>query len=276
MKNSILPLFALILLLSGCGNQQNNQTQESQEPVMPKIVGEEVSYSADTLTMNGYLAYDENLEGKRPGILVVHEWWGHNEYARERAEMLAELGYVALAVDMYGDGKLAQHPTEAGEFVNQVFASSIGAKDRFESALELLKSNEMVSDKIGAVGYCFGGSIVLSMANAGLDLEAVGAFHAGLSLPIWPGENGVQAQILVCNGADDSFIQEPSITNYKNKMDSAGVNYKYISYPGAVHSFTSKYADGIKEQFPQMDVAYHPEADSASWAELQALFERAL
>lgn len=273
--NTLLTLTAVAVLAS-CS--QPKKKEEVKEVLPPKVVGKEISYSADTLTMNGYIAYDENAEDKRPGILVVHEWWGHNDYARKRADMLAELGYVALAVDMYGNGKVAQHPGDAMAFTGEVFATIDGAKARFESALATLKANEKVdTDKIGAIGYCFGGSVVLSMANAGYDLDAVAAFHAGVGLPIWPeGTGAVKANVLVANGADDPFIQPEQVTNFKNKMDSAQANYQYIAYEGAVHSYTSKEADAIGEKFEQMRgaVSYNAEADSASWAEMQALFVR--
>ena len=270
-----LSIIATTAFLVACSPAKKSSANETPKIIPPKVEGKGISYTADSLTMNGYIAYDVNAEGKRPGILVVHEWWGHNEYSRMRAEMLAELGYVALAVDMYGDGKIAAHPEDAGKFVSEVISNIDGAKARFESAMETLKNHESVDpEKIGAIGYCFGGSVVLSMANAGYDLDAVAAFHGGMGLPIWPGENEVKANILICNGADDPFLTEESVTNYKNKMDSAGVAYKYIAYQGAVHSFTSKDADAIKEQFPQMPVAYNAEADSASWAEMNSLFER--
>ncbi len=273
--NYLLIALLAISIFSCQPAEKKSESDESSEAKPPKLVGKEVSYTLDTLTMNGYLAYDENAKEKRPGILVVHEWWGHNEYARERADQLAELGYVAFAVDMYGAGKLAEHPDDAGKFMSQVFSTAGAAKDRFVKAMETLKSNEMVDEeKIGAIGYCFGGSVVLSMANAGLDLDGVAAFHAGLNLPVWPEEGDVKAKVLVCNGAADPFIQEPAISNFKNKLDSAGADYKYIGYEGAVHSFTSKYADGIKEKFPQMPVAYDAKADSASWAEMKMLFEK--
>jgi len=272
-KISQLSLIAMLVLIVACSPSKKPQ-EATEELKLPKVEGKEISYSADSLTMNGYIAYDANVEGKRPGILVVHEWWGHNDYARKRADMLAELGYVALAVDMYGDGKLAEHPEDAGTFMMEVISNIDGAKVRFESAMETLKANENVdADKIGAIGYCFGGSVVLSMANAGYDLDAVTAFHGGVGLPIWPEAGGVKGKILVCNGADDPFITSESVTKYKNKMDSAGADYRYVSYEGAVHSFTSKGADEIAKKFPQMPVAYNAAADSASWDEMKKLFE---
>ncbi len=273
--NTLLTLTAIVILAS-CSTPK--KSEETKEVLPPKVVGKEISYSADTLTMNGYIAFDENAEGKRPGILVVHEWWGHNDYARKRADMLAELGYVALAVDMYGNGKVAEHPQDAMAFTGEVFATIDGAKARFESALETLKANENVdADKIGAIGYCFGGSVVLSMANAGYDLDAVAAFHAGVTLPIWPADSGsVKANVLIANGADDPFIKPEQVTNYKNKMDSAQANYQYIAYEGALHSYTSKEADAIGDKFEMMKgaVGYNAAADSASWEQMKALFEK--
>ncbi|MCP4461088.1 MAG: dienelactone hydrolase family protein [Cytophagales bacterium] len=267
-----ISLIVTITFLAACGTSKKSQ-EETREVKAPKVEGKEISYSADSLTMNGYIAYDVNTEGTQPGILVVHEWWGHNEYARERADMLAEMGYVALAVDMYGDGKQAAHPEDAMKFTGEVLANLDGAKARFESAMQTLKANENVDgDKIGAIGYCFGGSVVLSMANAGFDLDAVAAFHGGIGLPIWPGEEGVKAKILVCNGADDPFVTDEQLVNFKNKMDSASVDYQYITYKGAVHSFTSKYADEMGGKF-DMPLAYNAAADSASWEEMKKLFK---
>ncbi|MEM7552179.1 MAG: dienelactone hydrolase family protein [Bacteroidota bacterium] len=238
------------------------------------ISGEELSYSAegDSVELHGYLAYDKSIEDKRPGILVVHEWWGHNEYARERADLLAELGYVALAVDMYGEGKQASHPDDAGKFAGMVMQNAEGAKERFAAAMEKLKSNPNVDpEKIGAIGYCFGGSVALSMANAGMDLDAVAVFHAGLKLPIQPEQGEVKAKILVCNGADDNFIAPEDIENFKNSMEEANVDYEFVSYEGAVHSFTSPDADSLGTQF-ELPLAYNKEADEDSWNKMQELF----
>jgi len=224
--------------------------------------------------MNGYFAVPTG-EGSKPGILVVHEWWGHNEYSRMRADMLADLGYVALAVDMYGDGKQAEHPNDAGQFAGAVLGNFDVAKARFEAAMETLKNHPSVDpEKIGAIGYCFGGSTVLSMANAGYELDAVAAFHAGLGLPVMPDAGSVKGKVLVANGAADMFITEQQITDYKAAMDAAGADYKFINYEGALHSFTSKAADELAEKF-EMPIAYNAAADSASWEEMKVLFSEA-
>ena len=204
---------------------------------------------------------------------MVHEWWGHNEYTRERAKMLAELGYTALAIDMYGDGKQAEHPEDAGKFMNQVISNMDEAKARFMKAMETLKNHPSVNaDKIAAIGYCFGGTVVLTMANAGYDLAAVAAFHSGVELPIQPNSETLKAKILVCNGAADPFISPESVEKFKADMDAAGADYKYIAYENAVHAFTSKEADELGKKF-ELPLAYDETADNASWSELQTLLK---
>ena len=268
-------LLAVLAACSAPSSSEESTSAAAEEIKAPQVVGEEAIYSADTTNMVGYLAYDANDSSRRPGIIVVHEWWGHNDYSRQRAEMLAELGYVALAVDMYGNGKQAAHPDEAGAFAGMVMGNFDGAKARFDAALATLKSHPNVDgDKIGAIGYCFGGSVVLSMANAGYDLDAVASFHGGLGLPVMPEEGSVKGKVLVANGADDSFIPEQQISDYKAAMDAAGADYKFINYEGAVHSFTSKGADSLAQKFG-MPIAYNAAADSASWEEMKVLFSSA-
>lgn len=277
-KYSILSTLFLLTLLTACGPADNKEEKteeppvEESQPVETAMTGE-VSYSADTVEMKGYFAYTGGAEDKVPGILVVHEWWGHNDYARKRTDMLADLGYVALAVDMYGEGKTAEHPDDAGKFSGMVMSNIDGAEARFKAALELLKSNPNVdTTKIGAIGYCFGGSVALSMANLGLDLDAVAVFHSGVQLPVQPQEGNVKAKILICNGADDGFVSPESIAAYKTSMDAAGADYEYVAYEGAVHSFTSTDADELGEKF-DLPLAYNEAADKDSWQKMQDLFQ---
>ncbi|MBO3697560.1 dienelactone hydrolase family protein [Roseivirga sp. E12] len=273
MRNSVTKfafLFFLSVLIVACAG--NKKAESSNEVLTPKIVGEEVSYSTDSTNLEGYLVLDENQSGKRPGILVVHEWWGHTPYMRKRAEMLAELGYVAIAVDMYGDGKVAEHPGDAQKFMRQTFSNMDEAKARFEKAIEVLQNHPDVDpDKIGAIGYCFGGSVILSMANAGYDLDAVAAFHAGVQLPIAPSD-ALTARVLVANGADDPFVPLRTVEAYKAAMDAVNANYEYVSYEGAVHGFTNPDADTLGVQF-NMPLKYQKEADEDSWAKMTSLFQ---
>ncbi len=259
----VLVLFSAFFLMQ-CGKQVET----------PDIKHEEVTYKADTLTMKGYLAYDAAIEGKRPGILVVHEWWGHNEYARKRADMLAELGYAALAVDMYGDGKKADHPADAMKFASQVMQNVDQAKVRFLAGLEKLKSYPFVDpDKIAAIGYCFGGGVVLHMARMGVDLDGVVSFHGSIATQMPAEKDSVKAQILVCNGADDSFVTQEQIDAFKQEMDSAGVSYQFINYPGAKHSFTNPEADAFAKKF-DMPLAYNAKADTASWEDMETFLQK--
>ncbi len=185
----------------------------------------EVDYSANGQVLKGYIAYDKKIKGKRPGVLVVHEWWGHNEYARKRARMLADLGYTAFALDMYGDGKQAAHPNEAGKFAEEVSTNKDKAEKRFLAALDLLRLHETVNpDQIAAIGYCFGGGVVL-------------------------------------HGADDPFITPEQVEQFKQEMKRAGVDYKFVAYPGVKHSFTNPEADSYGEKF-NLPLKYDLEADN--------------
>ncbi len=273
MKRRLLLVAALIGLI-GCGSPKPEETKEETtvvaEPTGPQVMGQEVSYSADGIEMKGYMAYDANKEGKRPGILVVHEWWGHNEYVRKRADMLAEMGYVAIAVDMYGDGKQAGHPEDAGKFATAVFQNFEGATARFSKAIEILKANPQVdADKIAAIGYCFGGGVVLNMARQGMDLDGVVSFHGSLNAvtPI----NDVKAKILVCNGEADPFVKAEQIEAFKKEMDDAKVSYQFINYKDAVHAFTNPDATAMGEKF-SLPLAYQEAADKESWEAMKTFF----
>jgi len=238
------------------------------------VIGRQVEYSTDGVTLKGYIAYDDKSIEKRPGVLVVHEWWGHNEYTRRRADMLAELGYVALAVDMYGDGKMADHPEDAGKFAGDVMKNMPAMKARFMAALDLLKKNETVDTaRIGAIGYCFGGGVVLAMAREGIELKGVVSFHGSLGTQT-PAEKGmVSAKILVCNGADDKFISSEAVRSFKEEMRAAGADFKFINYTGAVHGFTNPAATAMGKKF-EIPIAYNEKADKKSWREMQEFFRK--
>lgn len=272
--NIFVLLIGCTITLLSCKSEPKKSASDNMEAMeitlQANVIGNEVSYATNDTQMKGYLAYDENKKGKRPGVIVVHEWWGHNEYTRERADMLAELGYVALAVDMYGDGKQAQHPEDAGKFSGMVMKNIDVAKARFDAAMTVLKADPHVNaDEIAAIGYCFGGSVVLTMADLGADLDAVAAFHSGVQLPVMPNEK-LKARVLVCNGAADPFVSPESVVAYKASMDSISADYKYIAYPDAQHAFTSKDADSLGIKF-NLPLAYQKEADEKSWAELKTL-----
>jgi dienelactone hydrolase len=237
-------------------------------------MGKMVDYQAGDTTLKGYIAIDTVFKGKRPGVLVVHEWWGHNEYAEMRARMLAQEGYVALALDMYGDGKQANHPDDAGKFAGEVRKNMPVAEARFKAAMDLLKAHPDVDpDKIAAIGYCFGGGVVLEMARRGLDLDGVASFHGSLGTANPAQKGQVKASVLVLNGAEDPFTKPEQITAFKQEMENAGVDYKFINYPTAKHSFTNPAADTYGQQF-NLPLEYNETADRQSWAELQKFLKR--
>ncbi len=229
------------------------------------VQGREVSYKADGTTLKGYIAYDDAVKGKRPGVLVVHEWWGHNEYARKRARMLAELGYTALAVDMYGDGKQAQHPDDAGKFSTEVSKNMPMAKKRFEAGMRLLRKEKTVdAKKLAAIGYCFGGGVVLNMARLGENLKGVASFHGALGSDIKVKPGHIKARIVSFTGEEDPMIGADKVAAFKQEMDAAKANYRVVTYPGAKHSFTNPDADELGKKF-NLPLAYNAAADKDSW-----------
>lgn len=241
-------------------------------PAWAEVQGTEVNYQSGDTTLKGYLATDPALKGPRPGILVVHEWWGHNDYARKRARMLAELGYTALAVDMYGDGKQAAHPEDAGKFAGEVRKNAAAAKARFLAAMKLLQSQPGVqNDKIAAIGYCFGGGVVLEMARRGVDLAGVASFHGSLGTAQAAQKGDVKAKVLVMNGDADPFVKAEQISAFKQEMQAAGVDFEFIGYPEAKHSFTNPGADAFGQKF-KLPLAYNADADRKSWDKMQAFF----
>lgn len=234
-----------------------------------KIIGRNVEYTAGGITMKGYLAYDGKVQGKQPGVLVVHEWWGQNTYVRKRARMLARLGYTVLALDMYGEGRTAQHPDDAGRFASEVMKNFPVAKERFLAALEFLKKQPTVDpDRIAAIGYCFGGGVVLNMARQGVDLKGVASFHGSLAVVKPDQPTPIKAAVRVYNGADDKFSTPEQIEAIKKEMAEQKVNFKFVNYRGAVHSFTNPEATEIGKKF-KMPLAYNAKADKESWADMR-------
>ncbi|MBF0271727.1 MAG: dienelactone hydrolase family protein [Magnetococcales bacterium] len=234
-----------------------------------KISGQAVTYTAQGVTLKGYLALDEARPGKLPAVLVVHEWWGLNDYARNRARMLAELGYAALAVDMYGDGRLAAHPDDAKGFSAALRQDFPTALARFEAAMGFLKTHPRVdAEQMAAIGYCFGGGMVLNMARQGLPLKGVASFHGGLDPMVQAQPGGIRAKILVLHGNDDPMIPPNKVAAFQEEMNKAGADYRFIGYPGATHAFTNPEADALAQRF-KLSVAYHPEADQQSWQALK-------
>ncbi len=262
-----------ILLFAACNNgSDNNDTKDKKmEASVPVIVEEPVSYTADGIKMDGFVAYDSSIDKKRPVVLVVHEWWGLNDYSRSRAKQLAQLGYLAMAVDMYGNGATADNPDSAGKMAMPFYKDPQMAKKRFDAALAKVKTFAIAdTTQIAAIGYCFGGAQVINMAKLGDDLKGVVSFHGNLTVvPV--DKSKLKTPILVCHGADDKFVDSNEVALFKKQMDSIGAVYTFKSYPGATHAFTNPDATKNGEKF-KLPIAYNAAADTASWNDMKDFF----
>ncbi len=229
---------------------------------------------ADGKELLGHLAWDTEIEGERPGVLVFPEWWGLNDYIKKRTEQVASLGYFAMGVDMYGNGKTADHPEEAGSLMNGVLGDLDLLKSRVEAAYQALRNEELAdSNRMGAIGYCFGGALVLNMARFGMDLQGVVSFHGALDSMQKPGPGEVKAKILVCHGAADQFIPDEAIVNFKKEMEEASADFEFVDYQGALHGFTNPAADERGKAF-NLPLAYDEKADLQSWQAMESHFEK--
>jgi dienelactone hydrolase len=231
--------------------------------------GKDVDYKHGEVALRGYLACDESVSEKRPGVLVVHEWWGLGDYEKSRAEQLEKLGYVAFALDMYGAGIKTNDPAEAGKYAGALKGDRKLMRARAEAGLEILKSNPHVdATRLAAIGYCFGGTTVLELARGGAPLAGVVSFHGDLGTPNPDDAKAFKGKVLVCNGGDDGFVTQKDITAFEDEMRKAGIDWQFISYGGAVHAFTNPEADkhGIK------GIGYNAAADRRSWDAMKTFF----
>lgn len=238
---------------------------------MSDIKEEKITCKVDGKNYNDVVVYDDNLKGKRPGILVVPEWWGLNDYTRSRAKQLAELGYIAMAIDMYGDGKIAANPEEAQQLAGIYYKNPTLTKTRIDAAISQLKSYPQTdSSKMAAIGYCFGGFVVLNAAKLGADLKGIVTFHGGLT-GVKPDKNLLKAKILVCHGGADEF-ENPHVAEFKKQMDAIGADYTFKIYPDATHAFSNPGATANGEKF-NMPIKYNEAADIASWNDMKDFFK---
>jgi dienelactone hydrolase len=267
-----LALLAGIIMLASCNNTDKKKETEMKEP---KLKEENITYTVDgnkdSVVLDGYVVYDENIEGKRPAVLVVHEWWGMNDYVKRRARDLAKLGYIAMAIDMYGNGKRADNPDDAGKLASPFYEDPSKAKPLFEAAMNKLKSYAQADGgKVAAIGYCFGGAQVLNMAKMGEDLKGVVSFHGNLNV-VPANKDLLKADILVCHGSADPFVPQAEVDLFKKQMDSVGAKYTFKAYGGATHAFTNPDATANGEKF-KLPIKYDAAADSASWNDMKTFF----
>lgn len=227
-----------------------------------------MEYKQGDTVLEGYLSYDDSFTGKRPGVLVVHEWMGLNDYAKKRADMLAQLGYVAFAADIYGKGIRPATVDEAGKQAGQYKGDRPLFRQRVLAGLDVLKSQANVdTTKLAAIGYCFGGTAVLELARSGADVQGVVSFHGGLNSPTPNDAESIKARVLVLHGTDDPFVPPSEVAEFEREMKVGLVNYQLIQYPGAVHGFTNPANTGA---IP--GALYNKQADDSSWEQMQSFF----
>lgn len=235
-----------------------------------EVVIEEIEYSHDGESLTGYLAVDTSHAGPRPGVLVVHEWWGLNDYVIERARMLAELGYVAFAADMYGSGKVTEHPPQAQEWMRAIAGNVEAWRARADAGLAVLRQQPGVDDTdLAAIGYCFGGATVMQLAYSGAEIDAVVSFHGSLPLPGDGQGETIKASVLAAHGEADGFVPDERVQAFQAAMEAAGVDWQMAIYGGARHGFTNPNAD----QYGLENVAYDALADERSWALMKAFLD---
>lgn len=226
---------------------------------------ETISYTAGGKTLKSFLAYDAGTQEPRPGVVVLAEWWGLDDYIRRRCQMIAELGYVALGADMYGNGETADNPGRAGELMNGLFADIPQTSEVLTAAVDTLKSQAQVDgNRVGAMGYCLGGALSLHAARMGLDLRGVVSFHGSLGKTHEAQAGDVKAKILVCHGAADSFVSEEELSGFHAEMKALGADIEFLDYPGAKHGFSNPEADNRAQAYG-IDLAYSADVDQASW-----------
>ena len=230
---------------------------------------ETVEYKQGDTTLEGFVAYDDAIQGKRPGVLVVHQWMGLTDYEKKRAEMLAQLGYVAFCADIYGKGVRPQNTAEAGAQAGKYKSDRQLLRARVNAGLDALRQQPLVDSKhIAAIGYCFGGTTVLELARSGADVAGVVSFHGGLDAPNPDDGKNIKCKVLVCHGADDPFSSPQDIAALENEMRKGGVDWQLIKYGGAVHSFTQPMAGNDNSK----GAAYNEKADKRSWEALKQFF----
>jgi dienelactone hydrolase len=240
------------------------------------ILSEVIEYEQGDSTLKGCLAYDKDVGGVRPGVLVFPEWWGVNDYIKQRTRMLAELGYVVFAADMYGGGQLAANADEAAGMMNAVLNDMETGTDRIRAAYQCLKDQSQVdSSRIAAIGYCFGGAMALHAARIGMQLRGVVSFHGALGSFHKPSPGEVKAKILVCHGAEDAMVTDQDVASFKEEMTDADVDFKFIAYEGASHGFTSREASENAKKYG-LPIGYNTEADAGSWYEMREFLNSVL
>jgi dienelactone hydrolase len=252
----------------------SNQTKTDKSQVIKnQIKTEIVLYHNDSSNYSGYIAYDSSTKKSRPVVFIIHEWWGQNDYVKRRANQLAELGYLAMAIDLYGVNKTAKTVEEAASFSKSFYQNSQLAKNNYELAYTIVKKYPQAdTNNIAIIGYCFGGAMALEIARMGENINGVVSFHGGLSGQT-PQKDLLKAKVLVCHGADDQFVSKNEVNLFKKQMDSIGADYKFVQYEGATHAFSNPDATEWGKKF-NIPIAYNQNADTSSWNEMKQFFTK--
>lgn len=238
-------------------------------PVFAEIRRETIEYRDGDTVLEGVAVYDTAQSGKRPGILVIHQWKGLGDYELKRAEMLAQLGYLAFCADIYGKGIRASNPQDASKLAGTYKSDRPLLRSRVNAGLDRLRQHPLAeSTKIAAIGYCFGGTTVLELARSGANVAGVVSFHGGLNTPTPGDARRIKGRILALHGADDPFVPPAEVDAFQKEMRDAGVDWQFVSYGGAVHSFTDWGAGTDASK----GAAYHPKADLRSWSAMKSFF----
>jgi dienelactone hydrolase len=278
MYNKIIAVAIITILISSCsgnGKDESKTTINTDTTSITKTIikSENADYMGDGVTMKGFVAYNADTTKLKPVVLILPEWWGIGEYTRGRAKQLAELGYLAFAVDMYGEGKTAETPNEAGKLATPFYTSSTLGKSRFDAAFTKIRTYKFAdTNRVAAIGYCFGGAMVLNMARAGEPLRGVVSFHGNL-VGNKLDKNLLKADVLVCHGDDDKFVLPTEVATFKKQMDSIGTSYTFKSYSGATHAFSNPAATEKGKKY-NLPVAYNAVADTASFDEMKTFFDK--
>ncbi|SFB96670.1 dienelactone hydrolase family protein [Kaistella jeonii] len=268
---NILKISKLFLFFLAVSCKEKSTSNDMTTSSSNKLKTEDISYNVDGKNYKSFVAYKEGSNEAKPVVMILPEWWGLRDYAKDRAKQLAELGYFAMAVDLYGDAKVVDNPTDAQKLTEPFYKIPVNAKMIFDGAkARILKFDNADYNKIAVIGYCFGGAQALNMARQESDLKGVVSFHGNLMTGIKPKNNKVP--ILVCNGAADSFVSPEEIAAFKKQMDSSHVKYTFIDYPNAVHSFTNPASTEIGKKF-NLKVAYNKEADEKSWNDMKVFLK---
>jgi dienelactone hydrolase len=238
-----------------------------------KLVTKSVSYEQGGVKLEGFLAYDDSVKGNRPGVLVVPEWWGLNDYAKNRAEQLAGMGYVAFATDMYGAGVSTTDPKKAGELAGQFYGKPLMA-ERARAGLDQLTNSGLVDPKkMAAIGFCFGGATCQALAYSGAPLAGIVSFHGSLIAATPEAAAKNKAKFLICHGAIDPFVKPEAIEAFKKSLDDGHFDYQFISYAGAVHAFTNPDADAMRTATGLNGIGYNEPAARRSWQHMKQFFD---